>query len=130
MLLREDLALFLENFRIDRDAVEFHLGQHIDERCFDFITQFGQGRKFLELGFHQVGQSQRYVGVLGRVTRNPVQRDLGHADLLLTAANQVGDGDGLKTQQRRSQRIHVVGIAARIHERGRDHAVQLDAAAA
>ena len=93
-----------EEIHIHTYADLLHPAQDLDERHLDVPEQAGD-LKLVQVLLQKLFQPQGDVRVLTGVRRGPVHRSFREADLLLSCADEIGDGDHLVVEISQTQRI-------------------------
>ena len=109
---------------VEADAVEFHVGEHVDQRNLQVVVEAAQ---ILQLRFQQLGQAPGDVGIFAGVLGHFVARHLIHAFLVLALADQIGDGNHLMLQMLLGQDLHAVDAFAGMQQIIGDHRIAGDA---
>ncbi len=124
----EHQALLFQDGGIDGDPVEFHLGQHLDQRRLEIIAEFANLRHVPQLFVQRVCQPQGDVRILRRIARDLLQLHPVHRELALALADQFRRRHFTEAEHLQCEAIDAVGDPARIDEKRRHHGVQRDPA--
>ena len=111
-----------QHIAVHLNAGHLHLGQHGDQGTLQRFIDRGHLRA-VQLGFEQLPQAQGDVGVFGGVFDRVVNAHPVKGDLRFAAAQERFDRDGLVAQILLGQRIHPVGVQARMHGVRQQHRV-------
>ena len=105
------------------DALVFHFNQGGDERTFH-VPEHAHLAHLFKSRPQDFAQLQGHVRILGRIRGHLVQRDIRQAQLVLAFfADEIGDRDGVVSQQRFRQIVHGAAQIGR-GEVGGEHRVE------
>ena len=121
-LLREGVGHARERVAVHLHAGHFHFGQHGDEGAFEGFVDGGDGRA-VELGFEPRPEAVGDVGVFGCVFHGVGDGGAVEGDGLFAGAEERFDRDGQVAQIGFRQRVHAMGVEARVEGGGHEHRV-------
>ena len=117
---------FFEEGGVDHDAVEFHVGEDLDEGHFEVVEE-----RFVllggEFGLEDVGEAEGDVGVFGGVLGGAGEGDVGEGDGGFAGADEVGDGGATELEVIGGKGVHAVGEAGGVDDVGGDHGIEGEA---
>jgi len=106
---------------IDAHAGELHVGEHVHERHLDLAVQLREVSG-LELGFEDLVQPQRHVGVLGGVDGGGLDRHFVEGGFLVR--DDVLERRHLDAEVVDRQAVEAMSGAGRVQQIRRDHGVE------
>ena len=119
---REILRQIGQHLAVHLDAGALHLADDRHQRAFHRLVQ-RQHLRFAQARLQQPVQPPGDVGILGGVLGCLVQRHLVEGDLILAAAGDLLEGDGLVVEMQLRQLIHAVAMQPAFQHVGDQHAV-------
>ena len=111
-----------QQFRVNRNAGAFHIGQHHHQRAFQTFV-YAQLSRLGQLGLQQHMQAQGHIGVFGGIFGGFRHRHAIKADLLFALARHFAEGDGLVGEMQLRQFVHAVAMQAAFQHIGNQHRV-------
>ncbi len=113
----EFAALRAETLAVDQHPAALHLVEHLRGRQLDVLVDVPQRRLRLDARPQRAVQLERHLGVLRRVLRRAVERDLVEAQLVGALAAHLGVGQRPALQVALRERVHVVAAMRLQHVR-------------